>query len=53
MHHDQRAPLDRRPRLSFAHEFVLRGEAGVWDQQSRVDKLVLRFWYYTTPRVLV
>jgi hypothetical protein len=30
--------------LSYANEFVLRGEAGVWDQRSRVDKLVLRFW---------
>jgi hypothetical protein len=30
--------------LSYANEFVLRGEAGAWDQRSRVDKPVLRFW---------
>jgi hypothetical protein len=30
--------------LPYANESVLRGEAGVWDQRSRIDKLVLRFW---------
>jgi hypothetical protein len=29
--------------VSYANEFVLRGKAGVWDQCSRVDKLVLCF----------